>query len=256
MSVMFIVYVCLFFILFFLSWYFSFLIIKRIFLKTDERINVNNKTWINTLLLALIPIIGIFYISPKYFLKNIRLGKNFTIKKWLGIYVLFILITYLFLIFSKGILTISFISPMKIFWSAMSPTLMDWGYYTNVRIIKSIRRWDIVIFKMEWVSLWSRVSRIIWLPDEIIWFSDGNVYLRSNTGSRISLNEPYLLDWTKTFISWTTWTKEFKIPSDSYFVIWDNRANSSDSRNCFYKWCDDFHKNHFLIQDNILGKIY
>lgn len=72
---MFIVYVCLVFILLFLSWNFSFLIIKRIFLKTNEGINVSNKTWINAILLTLIPIIGILYISPKYFLKNIRLGK-------------------------------------------------------------------------------------------------------------------------------------------------------------------------------------
>lgn len=256
MSIMFIVFICLFFILFFLSWILSFLIIKRIFLKADERINVSNKTWINVLLLTLIPIIGILYISPKYFLKNIRLGKNFTIKTWLGIYVIFILIAYLFLIVSRGFLITSFISPMKIFWSAMSPTLTDWGYYTSIQTYTSIKRWDIVYYKIDWIALTPRVGRIVWLPDETIGFSDGNIYLLSNTGSKLVLNESYLPDWTKTFITWITWIKEFKIPSDSYFIIWDNRANSSDSRYCFYSWCDEIHKNPYVNQNSIVGKIY
>jgi signal peptidase I len=163
---------------------------------------------------------------------------------------------YLLLISSRGLITSSLILPVKIAWSAMSPTLNNWEYYASVRTYTSIKRWDIVSYKIEWITLMPRVGRIVWLPDETIGFSEGNVYLVSSTGSKIFLNESYLSNWTKTFISLTTWVKEFKIPPDSYFIIWDNRANSSDSRYCFYKRCDEIHKNRYLNQYSIVGKIY
>ena len=64
------------------------------------------------------------------------------------------------------------------------------------------------------------VKRVIGLPGQTIWSSDGQVYIN---GHRLA--EPFLPPGTKTY-----GLRRQTIPAHDYFVMGDNRSNSEDSR--------------------------
>ena len=65
---------------------------------------------------------------------------------------------------------------------------------------------------------------IVGLPGETVSVQDGQVYVNSNV-----LSEPYL-DQRLTFASNGAQVETKTLTSDEYFVMGDNRSNSSDSR--------------------------
>lgn len=97
------------------------------------------------------------------------------------------------------------------------------------------RRGDIIVATrgdFKWIR------RVIGLPGERITIEKGAVYVNGNR-----LEEPYLAPGTQTESA----TKEFLVPAGSYFVLGDNRAHSSDSRN----WLS----NAFLSKEQIAAKV-
>ena len=105
---------------------------------------------------------------------------------------------------------------------SMEPTLHETqrlimekvSYYTHPP-----RRGDIVVFKMEGLGPIPYIKRVIGLPGEWIETRGGRVYIDD-----MPLVEPYLHVETEPGIPLT------RVPADSVFVLGDNRASSSDSR--------------------------
>ncbi len=118
---------------------------------------------------------------------------------------------------------------------SMEPSLLDGERIVNIKFIYKVenpKRGEIVIFKPPFKTRETYIKRIIGLPGEKIEIRNGFVYINNKL-----LDEPYILN-----RSHDNWGPK-KVPKDMYFVLGDNRVNSSDSR--FWG---------FLPRKNIIGK--
>lgn len=88
----------------------------------------------------------------------------------------------------------------------------------------SPERGDIVIFISPENKNEEYIKRIIGLPGESVEIEDGIVFIHKPDGRVVPLDEPYVTSPAR---------RSFKgevIPEEEYFVLGDNRINSSDSR--------------------------
>ena len=100
-------------------------------------------------------------------------------------------------------------------------------------------RGDVVIFNSPVGGDEGYIKRIIGLPGETVEIKSGVVHITKQDGAVFELDEPYIEDPARVPY------KGNVIPEDEYFVMGDNRNNSSDSRN---GWT--------LPVDNIIGKVW
>jgi signal peptidase I len=96
------------------------------------------------------------------------------------------------------------------------------------------QRGDIVVFRSPGDRNKDFIKRVIGLPGERVKIVDGNVLIN---GTR--LPEPYIVHHATYDFS------EKIVPSDSYFVLGDNRPNSSDS-----------HLGWFADADSVIGRAW
>jgi signal peptidase I len=85
-------------------------------------------------------------------------------------------------------------------------------------------RGDVIVFYPPTGGTEPYIKRIIGLPGESVEIDNGKVYVHKKNGTVMKLSEPYL-DYPAN--------GSFKgnpIPVNEYFVMGDNRINSSDSR--------------------------
>src|SRR5262245_33870628 len=104
---------------------------------------------------------------------------------------------------------------------AMEPTLMDGEKVLASRAIGTLVRGDIVGFRYPQDESKSFVKRIIGLPGEHIRSANGRIMINDKP-----LAEPYVVEANRAADSWGPIT----IPEGKYFMMGDNRGNSSDSR--------------------------
>ncbi len=93
-------------------------------------------------------------------------------------------------------------------------------------------RGDVIVFRYPKDPSRDFIKRVIGVPGDTISITDGAVSVNG-----VVLSEPYITFPSKTDM------EPLVVPSHSYFVMGDNRANSSDSR----AW-------GFVPEDNIIGK--
>ena len=101
------------------------------------------------------------------------------------------------------------------------------------------------------------LKRVIGLPGETVRIFDGKVFIKKvDAEDFVEINESYLslVNSGQTLVNDQRTEKIFEIPENSYWVMGDNRLNSSDSRNCF-KNCNLPNSTHFLAREDILGKV-
>ena len=90
---------------------------------------------------------------------------------------------------------------------------------------------DIIVFHAPGENDTDYIKRVIGLPGDQVTVSDGIVYVNNQP-----LYEPYIAEAPRYTGSWD-------IPADHYFVLGDNRNNSSDS----HMW-------GFIPRDDIVGR--
>ncbi len=159
------------------------------------------------------------------------------------------------------------IEPFKISWESMNSTYSDGQFiivnkiaYINKPILwqTQYKRWDVVVIK-PWVNDNKEyyIKRVIWLPWEQVKISWWKVYIRENEDAKFEeLKEWYLDDANKDRTYQSNLSKDeviYTVPEEAYFVMWDNRMASTDSRACFYTcmklwgWRDEYIKEKDVV---------
>lgn len=104
---------------------------------------------------------------------------------------------------------------------AMAPTLKNGESAMATRRIDALVRGDIVGFRYPKDESKSFVKRIVGLPGERIASSGGSIVIDGQP-----LAEPYVVEANRSNDTWGPIT----VPEGHYFMMGDNRRNSSDSR--------------------------
>ena len=147
-----------------------------------------------------------------------------------------VIIKYIVIGFIVGlIITNTLVKVVNVPSSSMEPNINS-----NSRLILSlvsyirndVNRGDIIVFTLGNTQY---VKRVIGLPGDKVKCIQGIIYVND-----IELEENYLAEHN------TSDFEEVSVPSDSYFVLGDNRDNSFDSR---------YWNNPFVSKDMIIGKI-
>lgn len=134
-------------------------------------------------------------------------------QKFVKEYVPYIVIIILVLVIKRYVVT-----PIRVNGPSMLPTLKDKDIMILNEVgyrIHGLKRFDIVVLDYKGEKL---IKRVIGLPGEKIEYKDNKLYVNGKV-----VKEDFLHADTEDF-------DEIKVEKDRYFVLGDNRVNSTDSR--------------------------
>lgn len=116
--------------------------------------------------------------------------------------------------------------------ASMQPMLST-NDFVMVRKKTALRRFDIVSFAPKGQPKESYVKRVIGMPGDRIQVKDSTLYIGINDAAKVE-SETFSLGATAVMImsqeAYTQFVSEKEIPAGFYFVLGDNRAQSTDSR--------------------------
>ena len=115
-----------------------------------------------------------------------------------------------------------------------------------------MKRWDVIVFVPQGKHL-PFIKRVIWLPGEIVRIIEGKIYICDDKDICNELDEWYLPNGFSTATS-ACEKNVFPLDDQWYFVLWDNRDHSTDSRCCFGLACYK-DMNYEVYPDDIIGKV-
>lgn len=119
------------------------------------------------------------------------------------------------------------VSPFVVDGESMHPTFENLDYLIVDEIIYDLhspQRGDVIVFRYPGDLSVFYIKRIIGLPGETVSISHGAVTILKTDGTSTTLSEPYVVDEDATY------SKSVTLNAGEYFVMGDNRPNSSDSR--------------------------
>jgi len=118
------------------------------------------------------------------------------------------------------------VSPFVVDGESMHPTFENLDYLIvdeAVYDFKAPARGDVIVFRYPGNPSIFYIKRIIGLPGETVSISKGVINITAG-GNSFPLPEPYIVNEDATY------TKNVTLNEGEYFVMGDNRPNSSDSR--------------------------
>lgn len=119
------------------------------------------------------------------------------------------------------------ISPFVVDGDSMHPTFENLDYLIIDELVYNFKepaRGDVIVFRYPIDTSIFYIKRIIGLPNEIVSINHGVVAIIAENGETLALTEPYIVNEDATY------TKKISLNAGEYFVMGDNRPNSSDSR--------------------------
>ncbi|MBI2025703.1 signal peptidase I [Candidatus Kaiserbacteria bacterium] len=118
-------------------------------------------------------------------------------------------------------------SPFIVDGDSMHPTFENLDYLIIDEFIYNFKdpsRGDVIVFRYPGDPSIFYIKRIIGLPNETVSINRGSVTVTTADGEKLTLDEPYTVNEDATY------TKDISLNHEEYFVMGDNRPNSSDSR--------------------------
>lgn len=119
------------------------------------------------------------------------------------------------------------VSPFVVDGESMHPTFENLDYLIVDELVYDFekpQRGDVIVFRYPGDPSVFYIKRIIGLPGETVSINRGVVTITETNGKKITLSEPYVV------YEDATYTKSVTLGPGEYFVMGDNRPNSSDSR--------------------------
>jgi signal peptidase I len=118
-------------------------------------------------------------------------------------------------------------SPFVVDGESMHPTFENLDYLVVDELVYDLHapaRGDVIVFRYPGNPSIFYIKRIIGLPGETVSINHGVVTITTTDNKTLSLAEPYVVDEDVTY------NKSVSLTAGEYFVMGDNRPNSSDSR--------------------------
>ena len=131
------------------------------------------------------------------------------------------IIPYLVIILVVVLIRTFLVTPVRVNGDSMSPYLKENDILLLNKLDKSYERFDIVVISINDTKI---IKRIIGLPRETVAYNNCKLYINDEEV------EDFVKDCTTRDFSLTELYDYLMIPDDYYFVLGDNRDNSSDSR--------------------------
>jgi len=119
------------------------------------------------------------------------------------------------------------VSPFVVDGESMHPTFENLDYLVIDELIYDFKapvRGEVIVFRYPGNPSIFYIKRVIGLPGETVSINHGIVTIISSSGEKMTLSEPYIVNEDATY------TKDVSLNQGEYFVMGDNRPNSSDSR--------------------------
>jgi signal peptidase I len=119
------------------------------------------------------------------------------------------------------------ISPFVVDGESMHPTFENLDYLIVDELVYDFhapQRGEVIVFRYPNNPSIFYIKRIIGLPGETLSINHGIVTVTTTTGDTFTLPESYTVNEDATY------TKKVSLNPGEYFVMGDNRPNSSDSR--------------------------
>ena len=119
------------------------------------------------------------------------------------------------------------VSPFVVDGESMHPTFENLDYLVVDELVydfKAPARGDVIVFRYPGDPSIFYIKRIIGLPGETVSINHGVATITTVDGKSLTLTEPYIVNEDATY------TKSVTLNAGEYFVMGDNRPNSSDSR--------------------------
>lgn len=144
------------------------------------------------------------------------------------------LIPYIIIIIVVLLVRLFIISPVRVDGNSMYPTLNNSDYLLLEKFDKNYKRFDIVVLNYNNEKL---VKRVIGLPGDKVRYENDKLYINDKEIKETFLDQEYVKKERKKNSN-GYFTNNFNIellgysviPNNYYFVVGDNRNNSTDSR--------------------------